>query len=306
MKKQRFISIVAILLMAVALVSANGMAEDKPAAFFSTTDSTGTLTVLQSCPQRIVSLSPNITETLFALSKGDSVVGRTDYCNYPSEAAAVPSVGDLYDVNIEKVVATEPDAVLCSPLISKETVRSLRGLGLNVIVIDMQETLDGTYAMIEEIGQIAGARDQSKDLIESMKERISAVEARIEGSAKVSCYYCVGYGEYGDFTATGDTYIDEIIKAAGGDNIASDGTYWTYSREQLLAKDPEVIVFPAYSYSNFDLDRQYFETTEPYSALSAVKNKKLLTVNGDVMDRQGPRTAEAVENLAAVLHPELF
>lgn len=270
------------------------------------TDTTGVTTVLTAEPQRIVSLNPNITETLWAIGAGGKLVGRTDYCNYQAEASAAESVGDLYNINIEKVVSLAPDVVLLSSLISLDTITALRNLGVNVIILNMQESLEGTYDMIEDVGAIVNCPEQAAAVVADMKARIASVEAKVAGAEPVSVYYCAGYGDYGDFTATGDTFIQGVLTIAGGNNIASDGVYWSYSREQLVAKDPQVILFPEYSYDNFDNDTAYFRSTVPYSYLTAVRENRMYRINGDIMDRQGPRTADAIEQVAALLHPELF
>ena len=112
-------------------------------------------------------------------------------------------------------------------------------------------------------------------------------------------YYVVGYGEYGDYTAGGDTFVNGILTAAGGDNIASDVEGWSYSTETLLEKDPQYVILNAYN-------EEGFCTTDPYTELSAVKNGFVETIDTNMLDRQGPRNADAVVELAQMLHPECF
>ncbi len=306
MKKHKLMTALIIISLVVTPLASQGIAESNAEPYLTITDSTGHSTVLQTKPQRVVYLNPNVTETVFALGAGETLAGRTDYCNYPQQVAAVPSIGDMYNVNIETTVSLEPDVVICSAFISQETIDAIRNLGIPLIVLNMQTTLEGTFDFIRQTGRILAKEDNAEKLVTLMKERIEAVKQKTSSAEPVTTYYCVGYGEYGDFTATGDTYINELIKIAGGRNSAQDGQYWTYSREQLLEKDPFMIVFPEYSYSNFDLDKQFFQTNEPYNQLTAVKEGRMYKINGDIIDRQGPRTAEAVEALAAILHPELF
>lgn len=256
---------------------------------------------------KIVSLGPNITETIFALGKGDLLVGRTDYCDYPQEVASVPSIGDLYNPNIELIVSLRPDVVISSSIVSSEVVESLKNAGVEVVSINPQETLEGTYVLFEKVGEIVGASDAARALTLSVKERIKAIEELTASiTPKKTVYYCVGYGEWGDYTATGDTFVSGILSAAGGDNIAKDGMYWMYSKEALVDKNPEVFLLPEYSYSYLEGDIDYLKATEPYSALASIKGDGIRVIDGNVMDRQGPRVADAVETVAKILYPELF
>lgn len=306
MKRKQLLVILVIVSMAVASLIARGAAENSSEPFLVYTDTTGATTSLETSPIRIVSLGPNITETIYALGQGGKLVGRTDYCDFPAQALEVPSVGDLYNVSIEKIAAIGPDAVICSSIISQDTIQAIRNLGIPVLVLNMQETIEGTYKLIADVGAMLDAADEADREIAGMKKTIAEVSAKAGSEAPVSIYYVIGYGEYGDYTATGDTYINGIIEAAGGDNIAKDGQYWSYSREQLVNKDPSVIVFSATAYSNFENDVLFFRTNEPYCNLTAVKEGRVFKIDGNLMERQGPRTAEAVRQLAAMLHPDLF
>ena len=135
---------------------------------------------------------------------------------------------------------------------------------------------------------------------------IRDVQAKVGEVEPVSTYYVAGFGQWGDFSATGDTFLHEIITLAGGDNIASDGSNWTYSLERLVMHDPEVIILPATWGSTFEQTLESFSSFEAYQGLSAVKRGNIYDAEADILNRQGPRSALAVKLLAQILHPELF
>ncbi len=139
-----------------------------------------------------------------------------------------------------------------------------------------------------------------------MREEISSVSDIVSSADPVPVYYVAGFGQWGDFSATGDTFIHEIITLAGGDNVAKDGSNWTYSLERLLFHDPEVIILPPTWGATFEETKTSFATNEAYSSLSAVQNDSIYPVDADIFNRQGPRSAEAVSLMAHLLHPELF
>ena len=277
----------------------------------ATVSSSGTVEVASSDVDqdlRIVSLGPNITETVFALGKGNLLVGRTNYCDYPEEAKQIQSVGDLYNPSIETIVSLKPDVIVCSSIVSTETVAVLQNAGLSVAIVNPQESLEGTYELIETVGTIIGAEKESVELCSEIRERIFKVESTVSSNVKErkTVYYCVGFGEMGDFTATGDTFISGVIDVAGGENVAKDGRNWIFDKESLFIADPDVILIPVYSYSNPEGDINYLTSVEPYSNLSACKSGEIKLIDGNIMDRQGPRIADAVEEVARILYPEVF
>ncbi|HEY5525391.1 MAG TPA: ABC transporter substrate-binding protein, partial [Clostridium sp.] len=124
---------------------------------------------------------------------------------------------------------------------------------------------------------------------------------KVKNSETPKAYYVVGFGKTGDYTATGDTFISEMLSIAGGKNIAQDATGWKYSLEKVIENDPEVIIIS----KNFVMKDQ-FMATDGYKELSAVKNNKVFEIDDNLVNRQGPRIAEGVEAFAKILHPDLF
>ena len=257
---------------------------------------------------RIVSLAPNVTEILYALGCGDQLVGRTDYCNYPEAALAVTSIGTLYEPNLETIMALEADIAIASSIVEPSFIDSLNKAGIQAHQFLTEESLDGTFQLIAEVAALVGKETEAAELISSMKARISAVQektATIPADQRKSCVYMIGYGEWGDYAATGETYLNDVIEAAGGINAAAAGSFWSISKELLLEQDPDVVFLGSYSYSDPN-DVNNFKTTAPYSELTASKTDMVLTINGDAAERQGVRTADCVEEIAKLLYPELF
>ncbi len=261
------------------------------------TDSLGNETVLEEEPQVVVSLGPTITELMFALGAGDKLAARTEYCDYPEEAFALPTIGNMYDVDVEAVLALEPDLVLSSVHVSEETLQQFTDAGISTIYLFEEGSLEGVYHFIATMGTAINRQEEALKLIDGMKATIEGVEEALDGTEPVSVYYVIGYGEYGDYTAGGDTYANDILEKAGGANIAADVEGWSYSTETLLEKDPEWIIVPAWSYDDFI-------AMEPYSELTAVKEGRVYAIDNNKLDRQTNRNAEAILELAEVLHPE--
>jgi iron complex transport system substrate-binding protein len=302
--KQRnpFRIIISLLLLTMLIIPlvAKGAPEQivEASDYLSVIDWRGELITLDKEPQRIVSLSPNVTETLFALGLGDKIVGRTDYCDYPSEVFDIVSVGDLMTPSIEKIISLEPDVVIISNIGQKETVEALDRAHIKIAYFDEDQDMEGTYSLIEKVGQLTGTKQVAEQLISSMRDIVSEVQHSNVGKNRPTAYYVTGFGEWGDFTATGDTYLHDIITLAGADNIASSGSGWSFQLESLIASDPDVIIMAPMWGSSMDESIEEFKNHSFYSSLSAVKNNTIFGLEENILERQGPRSAQAVKELS--------
>lgn len=289
------------VLMCAALAVSNGSfawASEEQTSEPATEAQTGEET--ESVPQRIVSMGPNMTEILYAIGAGDKLVGRTDYCDYPAQVSEVEAVGSISQPDIEKILSLEPDLVLASTHFSDESLAQLNDAGIEVLYLYSEESMEGVYDMIAQVGEAINCEEQAEAVVDEMKAKLDYAADRLaDADENPSVYYIVGYGEYGDYTAGGDTFINGILTAAGGDNIASDVEGWSYSTETLLEKDPQYVITNVYN-------AEGFSTTDPYTELTAVKKNRVYTLDTNMLDRQGPRNADAVVELAQMLHPECF
>ena len=255
--------------------------------------------VLEEEPQRIVSVSPSITEILYAIGAGDKLIARSDYCNYPEEVLELESVGQIYGADMEKILSLEPDLVVASAHFPDESIAQLEDAGIQVLYRYDENSYEGVTDIITTVGEAVNRKPEAAKVAAVMAGRIALTSMLVSAEERVPAYYVIGYGEYGDYTATGDTYINELLECAGAKNIAGEEQGWSYSVEKLLEEDPEVIFVPAYAYDDFIV-------TEPYSELTAVREGKVYAVNNDLLDRQTPRNADIVVELAELLHPAVF
>ncbi|WP_035293890.1 ABC transporter substrate-binding protein [Clostridium sp. KNHs214] len=252
-------------------------------------------------PEKIVSLAPNITETIFALGKGDKLVGKTDYCDYPEASKKIQSVGGLKNPNIEKIAELKPDLVIASTHFDKKVLQKLEALNIKTVVLYGKDNLDGAYSTIEKLGTILNSKGKSNEIVSNMKKKVNSIREKVKGKSTPSVYYVISYGKFGDYTAGGDTFINELIETAGGKNIASDVKGWQYSIEKVIEKNPYMVICSKY----FDA-KKGIQNTNGYKDLAAIKNNKLYEIDNNLLDRQGPRLADGLEALAKIIHPELF
>lgn len=266
------------------------------------TDKFGNEVVIENAPETMISMSPEITEIIFALGAGEKLIGRSSYCNYPAEAASVQDFGSLFDLNIESIVAAQADVIFLSSMASEELVTTLMTQGLTVITFDKDSNLEGTYAYMTSVGAIIDKVEEAALLSDGIRAQVAEVASKIVGAAETpEVYYVVYAGDGYDSTATGDTFIHDMIQTAGGDNIAKEGSNWSYSVETLVEQDPWMIFC-----SNNDGSKTKIQGLEGYKDLTAVKEDRLFEVDPDIFSRQGPRVGDAVEVLARLMHPDMF
>jgi len=296
----------ALLISAVLLQpAAGGAVESAPPAeeepFAVMTDSRDREVVIQEKPETLISLGPNITEILYALELGESVIGRTDFCDYPEEVQDVQSIGGIMDPSIEKIIDLEPDLVLASTHVDMSIVEALENAGITMVNLYSDESYEGVYVTIREIAHVTGTEEIGEQLIEEMQETIAYVRETVEGAPRPSVYYVVEFGDTGNFTATGETYLHKLIELAGGRNIAEDARGWSFSLEKIVDKDPDMLICT----TRYDT-KERLKEAHGYKDLTAVREGRVYEINTDMLDRQGARLAQGVLELAKTFHPDLF
>ncbi len=257
-------------------------------------------------PKRIVSTVPGLTEILFALGLGDRVVGVSEYCRYPEAATKKPKIGSFLQPNIEAITALRPDLVL----VIKNPVRleqRLEAVGLKVETIDL-ETLPSILAGIDRIGAATERGVQAAELRRNLEKRLSAVKAKARQRHRVTFLVGRTPQRLEGMVAVGPgSYLDELMKAAGGDNIFADSPtmYPKISIEQLLARDPEVIFEMGDAVHEGIAEGKYREDVlavwSRLPMLRAVRTKKVFPLNDNIYVVPGPRFVDAAERFLEMI-----
>ena len=275
-----------------------------PAAFPVTlTDDAGRVVTLKSAPKRIVSLAPSNTETVYALGKGDLIVGDTDYCDYPPEAKLKPKIGGFTKIDLEKVVGLTPDLVLATSIHTPTIVPELEKRGLTVFVIEPQNVSE-VIAKLATFGKLLDANDQASKLTTQLQSRMNAVTSKV-ATAKIKprVFYEIDKTLY---TVGPGSFIDDLLVKAGANNIASDAknAYPQLSPEVIIAKDPEVILLGD---MNFGETPDQVKQRPGWTNITAVKTNRVVPlVDENIMSRPGPRVIDGLEFVARALYPDLF
>jgi iron complex transport system substrate-binding protein len=257
-------------------------------------------------PRRIVSLAPNVTEILFALGLEARIVGVTRYCDYPAGALAKERVGGLVDPSLEKISALKPDLILAFRGNPVRTLGKMRSLGLPVFSLEPATSLESLLETIGKIGLVTGSEEAARALVATLDARIKAVEAFLRGRADRPKVFLSLQGQ-GLWTCGRESFLDALIQRAGAVNIAAGiPKKWVLlGREEILHRDPDVVVIMAKTQADFERAAAWFRTEPRLKHLRAVAAGRMSFLDENKASRFGPRLVDALEELVLILHPAL-
>ena len=274
------------------------------------TDDFGYTITISARPERIVSLAPANTEILFAVGAGDRVVAVTEYCTFPEEAATLPVIGGYSTINIERIVAANPDLIFAYHGNGEENINYLKHLGYNVITLNA-DSIAGTLHDIRLVGEAVGCTETAEKLVSDMEVRLSAVSEKLAGvpeSEKPTMVHSMWTDPL--WVSGNHTFQNEVIQYAGGINAVVTTEGWgIVTLEKFLLIDPDIIFVDTgmgMGEGAQDVLKNYFLTEPRLSTLTAVQNGHVYAVNADIIDRGGPRLVDGVEAIASIAHPEIF
>ncbi|MFL5757650.1 MAG: ABC transporter substrate-binding protein [Chloroflexota bacterium] len=279
-------------------------ASPSAAAFpLTLTDDEGTSVTIAAEPTKIVSLNPATTETLFALGVGDRVKGRSeDIFLYPPEAKPIPEVVKSGKVDVEKVVALQPDLVFAegNSFTPPEAVAKLRSLGLNVVVL-YAPNVDTVKKDIELTGRAVGRGTEAATMTDRIDSEFAAVEAAVASLPHPRVYYEIdSQGAY--YAPSDNSFLEEMITEAGATPITTgSANKFDISAERLVAADPQLILLAD---AAFGVTPEQVKDRAGWTAMTAVKNGDIRPIDDQTVTRPGPRISQGLALLAHTIHPD--
>lgn len=318
-KMKKGVKLFSPLLIALVAILVVGCAAPTPSPTpKAVTDQLGREVKIEGVPKRIVSLAPSNTEILFKLGLEDKVVGVTKFCDFPPKVEELKGKGRIKviggfspkTIDIEKVIALEPDLVLSTGGIQKPFIPKLEEKGLTVFALN-PENLEEVIKGIELVGKVCGVEEKATEIAEDMESRIEAITdktAKLSEEEKPRVFY-ITYAAPGQpvWTAGKGTFANALIEKAGGINIFRklEG-YKTVDLEKIIAKDPEVIIASTGHGEARDVPFNWAKTEERLAETSARKNGRIYQIDADIVSRPGPRIVKGLEKYAEFIHPKIF
>ena len=250
---------------------------------------------------RIVSLAPNLTEIVYAVGAGDSLVGDTEYCDYPEQAKKVAKVGDTMHPSVERIIALKPQLVLVSTASQLEAfTKQLDSQGI-VVYVTNPRNLDGIIRSIETLGDLLGHHDWAVSVAHEVRTRAAAVGLATRSVEPVKVFYQVSGEPL--YTIGTEAYLTDLVRRAGGRSVTADvpGAFPRFSDEAALAAQPEAIILP----TEGSMGTGNTTVAPALKNSPAVLKNRVYKINGDLLSRPGPRLIDGLEEMARALHPEV-
>ncbi len=275
------------------------------------------LLLVLALAQRIISLSPSVTEILYGIDAFDRLVAVSNYCEYPPAVESLPRVGGWTNTNLEQVVALEPDLVILTGVDAQAPLMEpkLHALGIETLAVGSQSMAD-IFASIETIGEAVGREAQARKLVNEMRAELDDIRRRTRELPRPKVLVVVDRlpGTLRDiYIATEGSYLTEIVEIAGGEPITPPAphNYMQLGAEALVVFDPEVI---------FDMVQALTtptvagggslseDPTEVWGSLSvrAVENDRIYPLTNKLLVHPSQFAVQAAREFARRLHPEAF
>ncbi len=244
--------------------------------------------------KRIISCGSFVTEALYRLGAENKVVGVTTYCLRPPQAQEKPKIGDIVEVNLEKVIALKPDVVITTPLTDPRAVAKMRSLGINAITLGQVKNFEQICAQFIRLGRISGEKEKAERIVAREKKVVRGLISLVKGRPSPKVFIQVGTKPL--FTMNKNFFINDLIHKAGAVNIAENAHSGIYSREKVVAEDPDVIVFGTMGAPGKDEKKSWMK----YKNLRAVRKNRIFVVDPYIICSPTP------DNFAAALKKMVY
>nr|WP_315260532.1 cobalamin-binding protein [uncultured Duganella sp.] len=263
------------------------------AAPITVRDDDGKSVTLQKPAQRIISLSPHVTELLFAAGAGDKIVGTVTYSDFPEAAKNIPRVSDNRLIDMERVAAMRPDLIVIWMHGGFERqIDGLRQLGIPLFHSEPTK-LDGIADNVVRLGQLAGTEAVANPAAAEIRTQFAALTKEYANRPPVRVFYQVWDKPL--YTLSGSAIVSDSIRLCGGVNIFADlkVTAPVVSMEAVLLANPEAI------FGTLEKNYASVDLWKPYPNMLAVKNNNLFRLQRDLLYRAGPRMVAGTRELCA-------
>ncbi len=268
------------------------------------TDEAGRTVQVPDDPKRVIALAPSITEIIFDLGQEHRLRGVTQFSNFPEAATQLPRVGSYVHLDLEKIVSLKPDLCIAikdgNPI---AMIRRLESLKIPIYAVS-PENFNSVMDTIRRIGDLLNSHERAKSLTENLARRVRHIRSEISGATHhPGVFFQIGLAPI--VSAGTDTFIHQLITLAGGRNLAKGPVaYPRFSREQVLVLSPEIIVITSMAREGGfeDVKAEWYS----WPHLPAVRNERVFIIDSDLVNRPTSRLVAGLEQLAELIHPELF
>lgn len=300
---RKLFSIIVLIILSI-MIFVDGIYADASERTFK--DFLGREVTINYPPKRIISLAPSVTEMLFAIGLDSEIVGVTRHCDYPPQKVKnIKKIGTFWNPSIELITDLEPDLVVAPAAgYNQSKIDKLTELGIKCFVVN-PKTIDQILKTMEVLSKVTGKQESGKKKVTELKERVKRIDEKVEKipiKKRKKVFFALD--ENSLWTAGNGTFIDDLIKRAGGINIAEDKKGWyKYEPEKLIVANPDQILT---GISEDQTRDEVIDMWSDKSYLPAVKNNHICLIDEDVLSRAGPRAIDVLEKLFEFVYDEKY
>ncbi|MCX7773202.1 MAG: ABC transporter substrate-binding protein [Clostridia bacterium] len=310
---KKILSVLLVMALLVSFAGCGNVTTTQPSAQastpapsqgpFSVTDSRGTEIKFDKLPQKVISLMPSDTEIIYALGSGDQVIADSDYCNYPEDAAKKQKLPTGDKLNIEQLISLKPDVLFLGKMsVMEDQVKQIEAAGIKVVVTEAN-SLEDTYKVISLIGTVLGKDKEATSLVTTMKNGFDEIRASVKDKTPATVYVEVSPLQYGLWSCGKNTFVQELIDIVGAKNVFADVEGWAQvSEEQVLQRNPAIIFTTASPLTGIQDPIGDITGRPNWDKLDAVKNKKVIMLDADMLSRPGPRLLDAARDMVKAIY----
>jgi len=297
-------TITALFLFALPLRAQSALPLSTSPVYREVVDEVGRPVKVPQPVNRIVSLAPSLTETVYALGLQDHLVGDTDYCDYPPEAQKKTKVGGGINPSLELIASLHPDLILVTKSFNRlETVNSLENLGISSYATD-PHSVDEIISSSKKLSDVLGAPDAGSSVAADMQRRLGDLKQRLGALAPKHVLFVVWTQPL--ISVGQNTFIADALRRAGAVSIVDSEQDWPQvSLEEIARLQPDYLIFADSHSDSSSSTVEALATLPGWSVVEAV-SKRHFAVISDAVNRPAPRIVSAIEELAQQIHPEAF
>lgn len=307
MKKKIYLIVSLLVIITSVVISIlyfanqNTISEKNPLVI---TDTSSKEVIFTKLPEKVISLIPAATETIYDLNSQDKLIAVDSYSNYPSATETITKLETNTGLNVESIVSLNPDVVFMSKMGQTiEQYNNLTNAGIKVVMVDAS-SIEETYTMINLIGKVLGKEKESSKIVNQMKLDFEDLKNSVSDEESKTVYYEISPLEYGLWTSGNNTFENEIMKMLNINNIFLDVAGWAQvSEEQVLIKNPEYIITTTKDYGDTKAVDEILNRKN-WNNIKAVKSKQVYNIDPDIMSRPTKRLVEGAKELKKLIYGE--
>jgi iron complex transport system substrate-binding protein len=250
--------------------------------------------------KRIVSLAPSLTESIYLLEMGPYLVGNTIYCNKPDDAKTKKRVASVVDVNIEEVVRLNPDLIVATHLTDHRAIKKFKLLGIDICSFAQPYNFNQMAKQLIDLGQKLGQKELAEKLVARAQNRINLLTSQLNPGRTQKVFVQLGARPL--YAATNESFVNDLVTLAKGINIAANQKNGIYSKEQVLAENPDIILITSMGMTGDDERKRWLR----FDSLKAAKSRRVHIIDSELFCSPTVVSfADALQQLIHLLHPQL-